>query len=103
MAGTEKSATRAPRGSRVVSQAFFAALDAVPDAQQAVVARAAQVMIRDELKRRREAAAKTAANGSRAAPTRRAKPAAPGTRKAKAATPKRARRTRGATEAEPAG
>ena len=49
-----ETATRAPRGSKPVSQAFFAALDSVPEASRAAVARAAQVMIRDELKLRRE-------------------------------------------------
>ena len=47
-------ATRAPRGTKPVSQAFFTALEAVPEASRAAVAKAAQVMIRDELKARRE-------------------------------------------------
>jgi hypothetical protein len=47
-------ATRAPRGTRPVSQAFFAALDAVPELARPAVAKAAQTMIRDELKARRE-------------------------------------------------
>ena len=53
MAKTKVSATRAPRGSRVVTKAFFTALDDVREAQQESVARAAQIMIRDELKARR--------------------------------------------------
>ena len=46
--------TRLPRGTRPVTQAFFTALDAVPEASRATVAKAAQVLIRDELKARRE-------------------------------------------------
>jgi hypothetical protein len=41
---------RAPRGSRTVSQAFFAALDAIPEARRQEVAKAAQAAIREELK-----------------------------------------------------
>ena len=54
MLKAETSSTRAPRGTKPVSQAFFAALDAVPEATRTAVARAAQVMIREELKTRRE-------------------------------------------------
>lgn len=54
-------AARAPRGTKPVSQAFFAALDSVPEASRSAVARAAQVMIRDELKNRREKVKKAAA------------------------------------------
>jgi hypothetical protein len=46
--------TRAPRGTKPVSQAFFAALNAVPELTRSAVAKAAQAMIRDELKARRE-------------------------------------------------
>ncbi len=53
---------RAPRGAKPVAKAFFTALDALPDATRGAVAKAAQVMIRDQLKLRRdklrEAAAK---------------------------------------------
>jgi len=41
---------RAPRGSRTVSQAFFAALEAIPEARRQEVAKAAQAAIREELK-----------------------------------------------------
>jgi hypothetical protein len=102
MARSETSATRAPRGSRVVSQAFFAALDAVPEAQQVAVARAAQIMIRDQLKGRRENAARAATKRSPAGLTHRAKPVATAKRRAKAAAPKPARRTRRSADAEPA-
>jgi hypothetical protein len=54
MAKAEITATRAPRGAKPVSQAFFTALESLPDAARTAVARAAQVMIRDELKARRD-------------------------------------------------
>ena len=58
---TDKPA-RAPRGAKPVTRAFFDALDALPEATRGAVAKAAQAMIRDQLKLRRdklrEAAAK---------------------------------------------
>jgi hypothetical protein len=54
MAKAEITTTRAPRGAKPVSQAFFTALESLPDASRTAVARAAQAMIRDELKARRE-------------------------------------------------
>ena len=54
MLKAETTSTRAPRGTKPVSQAFFTALESVPEASRAAVAKAAQVMIRDELKVRRE-------------------------------------------------
>ena len=53
-AETTAATTRAPRGAKPVAQAFLAALDSVPEAARSAVAKAAQVMIRDELKNRRE-------------------------------------------------
>jgi hypothetical protein len=50
MAETEYARTRAPRGTKAVAQAFFNALQEIPDARQAEVARAAQLAIRDGLK-----------------------------------------------------
>src|SRR4051812_6688582 len=61
MAKTDTASARAPRGTRVVSQAFFTALDAVPEASRSAVAKAAQAMIRDEMKGRRDKAKATAA------------------------------------------
>lgn len=46
--------TRSPRGTRPVLAAFFAALDLAPEAQRAAIAKAAQNLIRDELKLRRD-------------------------------------------------
>ena len=88
MLKAETTATRAPRGTKPVMQAFFTALEAIPEASRAAVAKAAQTMIRDELKGRKEkmkaAAAKEKARKP-AEPTKAAKPAsakaAPATRK----------------------
>ena len=67
---TDKPA-RAPRGAKPVTKAFFTALDALPDATRGAVAKAAQAMIRDQLKLRRdklrEAAAKEKARRPAAA------------------------------------
>ena len=51
---TTTATTRAPRGAKPVAQAFLAALDSVPEAARSAVAKAAQVIIRDEIKNRRE-------------------------------------------------
>ncbi len=70
MAKAETATTRAPRGTKPVSQAFFAALDSVPEIQRAAVAKAAQVMIRDELKLRREKVKAAAVKVKARAPAR---------------------------------
>ena len=82
MATRDDTRTRAPRGTRNVTQAFFAALDGLSDSQQAGVATAALAAIRDALKARRlkarEAAARARAKApakAKAAPRRRAKTA----------------------------
>ena len=71
MPKTEAVPTRAPRGTRPVAAAFFAALDSVPEASREAIARAAQIIIRDELKLRRDksraAAAKLKATTAAAA------------------------------------
>jgi hypothetical protein len=54
MAKAEITATRAPRGAKPVSQAFFTALESLPEASRTAVAQAAQATIRDGLKARRE-------------------------------------------------
>jgi hypothetical protein len=78
MAKAETTTIRAPRGTKLVSLAFFAALDAVPEAQRAAIAKAAQIMIRDELKLRREKVKATAAKAKARTPAREA----PASRKA---------------------
>jgi hypothetical protein len=101
MAKAETITNRAPRGTKPVSQAFFAALDAVPDAQRAAIAKAAQVMIRDELKLRREKVKAAAAKVKARAPARKApapKQAAPAPVVEEAPTPKPARKPRRSPE-----
>ena len=48
------TATRSPRGTKPVSQAFFSALESVPEASRSAVGKAALAMIRDEMKTRRD-------------------------------------------------
>ncbi len=66
---------RALRGTKKVTQAFFAALDDIADGQQAAVGAAALAAIRDELKGRRakikEAAAAAKAKAKAKAPAAR--------------------------------
>jgi len=74
MATKDDTRTRAPRGTRNVTQAFFAALDGLSDGQQAGVATAALAAIRDALKARRlkarEAAARARAKTKATTPRR---------------------------------
>ncbi len=76
MLKAETTSNRAPRGTKPVSQAFFTALDAVPEASRAAVAKAAQAMIRDELKGRKEKLKVTAAKEKARKPAAPAKPKA---------------------------
>ena len=48
--------SRSPRGAKPVSQAFFTALESIPEATRAAVAKAALAMIRDDMKAMREKA-----------------------------------------------
>lgn len=66
MAKTETTAARSPRGTKPVAQAFFSALDTVPEAGRAAVAKAAQAMIRDQIKLQREKAKSMAAKAKAA-------------------------------------
>jgi hypothetical protein len=103
MAKAETITPRAPRGTKPVSQAFFTALDAVPDAQRAAVAKAAQVMIRDELKLRREKVKAAAAKVKARTPARKApvaKKAAPAPVVAEEPAPKPARKPRRSSESK---
>ncbi len=47
---------RAPRGTRTVAQAFFQAVDEIPEDRRAEVVRAALGLIRDQIKEAREKA-----------------------------------------------
>jgi hypothetical protein len=58
--------SRAPRGSRPVTQAFLTALEAVPETSRASVAKAAMVMIRDVLKTSKPTRAPAAAKAKKA-------------------------------------
>ena len=89
---------RLPRGTKPVIQAFFDALDAIPDASRAEVAKAAHAGIRDALKAEREQAkqerAREGSAGARGRKTGKAKPADTGRGRGKVASsaPKRAPR-----------
>ena len=69
MALAEKTSSRLPRGTKPVVQAFLTALDAVPEASRPAVAKAAQTMIRDEMKLRRskQGSARSAAKAAKPA------------------------------------
>jgi hypothetical protein len=47
-------ATRAPRGTKTLTQAFFSAADGIPESQRDAVVKAALAAIRDQLKEDRE-------------------------------------------------
>jgi hypothetical protein len=70
MAIKATAATRAPRGTKTLTQAFFTAADGIPEAQRADVVKAALAAIRDQLKDDREKAkvakAKTKAKAGKA-------------------------------------
>jgi hypothetical protein len=50
MAKTGTTSIRAPRGTKVVAEAFFTALNEIPEPQRADVVKAALALIRDRLK-----------------------------------------------------
>jgi hypothetical protein len=54
MAKVATPSNRLPRGTKPVAQAFFQALDKIAQASRSAVARAAQTLIRDELRADRE-------------------------------------------------
>ena len=54
MSVKETVATRAPRGTKTLTQAFFSAADGIPESQRAAVVKAALAAIRDQLKEDRE-------------------------------------------------
>jgi len=56
MAIKASTATRAPRGTKTLTQAFFSAADGIPEPQRAAVVKAALAAIRDELKENRDKA-----------------------------------------------
>jgi hypothetical protein len=54
MAKAETAPSCLPRGTKPVSQAFFTALETIPEASRLAVSKAAYSMIRDEMKSRRD-------------------------------------------------
>ena len=56
MAKTATATTRAPRGTKIVAEAFFTAVNEIPEPQQAGVVKAALALIRDRLKEARDKA-----------------------------------------------
>ena len=60
------SAARAPRGTKILAKAFFAAADEIPEPQRAEVVKAALALIRDELKAEREKVAAAKAKAKKA-------------------------------------
>ncbi len=98
MAKAETTTARSPRGAKPVSQAFFTALETIPEASRVAVAKAAQALIRDQMKTQREKA-KVAAGKEKAtaAKDRARKPVAEKPMAAKS-TPK----AKAASEAKPA-
>ena len=67
MAKAETTAARLPRGAKPVSQAFFTALETIPEASRSAVAKAAQALIRDQMKMQRDKAKASAAKEKDAA------------------------------------
>ena len=94
------TATRAPRGTKPVSQAFFSALETIPEASRAAVAKSALAMIRDEMKTRRDKMKVLAAKEKEKA--RMAPPAVEKAAPAKAAPKKRATKATAAKAAKAA-
>lgn len=94
MATSDTTRTRAPRGAKAVVSAFMTALDDIPDARRAEVAKAAQIVIRDEVK---TLAAKAKEANRKPAGRKAAKGAAPrkvAAKKAAAAAPAPVRRAK---------
>jgi hypothetical protein len=92
------------RGAKPLARAFLAALDSVPEAKRSTVAKAAQVVIRDDIKSRREKAKAAAAKEKARRPAavkREPKAPAPEVAEPVAATPieRRSRKQAGASTA----
>jgi hypothetical protein len=95
MAIQAAAATRAPRGTKILAQAFFEAADGIPEPQRAAVVKAALAAIRDQLKdtlaKAKVTKAKTKAAAGKATPARRPKAAAPAAKKQRAVVSKAAK------------
>jgi hypothetical protein len=88
MAIKEDVRARAPRGTKNVTQAFFEALEGIPESQQKAVATAALASIRDDLKAQRLKTKETAAKAKAKAPAKKKASAK------KAAAPRSAKATK---------
>jgi hypothetical protein len=64
------ASSRAPRGTRVLTQAFFAAAEEIPEGQRDAVVKAALALIRDTLKEAREKAKAAKAKAKAGSPSR---------------------------------
>src|SRR3954471_12190969 len=64
------ASSRAPRGTRVLTQAFFSAADEIPEGQRDAVVKAALASIRDTLKETREKAKAAKAKAKAGGPSR---------------------------------
>ena len=84
------TANRAPRGTKPVSQAFFTALESIPEASRPAVGKAALTMIRDEMKTRKDKLKAVAAKEKEKARAAAASPAAPAKSAAAKAVPGKA-------------
>jgi hypothetical protein len=71
---TTTTSVRAPRGTRVLTQAFFSAADAIPEPHRAAVVKAALAAIRNELKAAREKAAAAKVKAKSASAVKKAAP-----------------------------
>ena len=67
MAKVQTTKARSPRGAKPVSQAFFEALETIPEASRIAVAKAAQALIRNQMKTQRDKAKVAAAKEKAAA------------------------------------
>jgi hypothetical protein len=100
------TASRAPRGTKTLTQAFFSAADDIPADRRDAVVKAAVAAIRDTLKQASEKAKATRAKTKTSRPTARGRAAAPGTsnrrttpKSRKAAVAKRSRQAAGVSRA----
>jgi hypothetical protein len=78
-----------PRGTKPVSQAFFTALESIPEAQRAAVGKSALAMIRDEMKSRRDKEKAAAAKAKAAAKKTKTREPAPAKAAPKTAAPEK--------------
>lgn len=93
MAISETARVRAPRGTKSLTRAFFAALAEIPEDRREAVAKAAQSAIREELQARRSKQSGKAARGTAAT-----RGAAKGDGRRRRGPARRTRRTRETSE-----